>query len=92
MEKQVAAFFRLVQDFRKNRHDLLAFESNDFDRRFLEFNSQVLILEGELQVHVSAHTRVRTWVFPVQGSTRGLLAPAREAARCSSAAPRFCAV
>jgi hypothetical protein len=50
MEKQIAAFFRLVQDFRQNRHDLLAFESNDFDRRFLEFNARVLVLEGELQV------------------------------------------
>ncbi len=63
MELQIAAFFRLVQDFRQNRHDLLAFESNDFDRRFLEFNARVLVLEGELQVCVCArkecHARTR---------------------------------
>ena len=52
MEVQIAAFFRLVQEFRQLRHDLLAFENNDFDRSFLEFNARVLVLESELQVTV----------------------------------------
>ena len=43
-----------IQAFQAKKHDLLAFEDNNFDRDYVEFNVQIQDLEGKLQAFINS--------------------------------------
>ena len=53
MEGLIAAFFKIIGDFKKKRHELLDYQSNKFDRDYVEFNIAISDLEGSLQQFIN---------------------------------------
>lgn len=53
MDKLLSDFNNLIEDFKNQRHDLLDYSSNHFDRRFVEFNVGVSKLEQDLQGYIN---------------------------------------
>ena len=53
MEKLLGDFNSLIEDFKNQRHDLLEYSSNHFDRRFVEFNVGVSKLEQDLEGYIN---------------------------------------
>jgi dynein heavy chain len=49
MEDLINSFKQLIEDFKNQRHDLLDYTNNHFDRRFVEFNVGISKLEQDLQ-------------------------------------------
>lgn len=49
MEKLTAKFKERIEDFKKNRFDLLNYQNNQFDLAFVEFNLKISDLDAELQ-------------------------------------------
>ena len=49
MEKLTAKFKERIEDFKKNRYDLLNYQNNQFDLHFVEFNLKISDLDAELQ-------------------------------------------
>lgn len=50
MDGLIDQFHSIVKDFRRKRHDLLAYHNNKFDRDYVEFNVRISDLECSLQV------------------------------------------
>eukprot|EP00940_MAST-03C_sp_MAST-3C-sp2_P002393 g2393.t1 len=53
METLLEDFFAITQCFRDNGHDLLDYNSNKFDRDFVEFNVGIANLERSLQLFIN---------------------------------------
>ena len=53
MEGLIAAFFKIIGDFKRKRHELLDYQSNKFDRDYVEFNIAISDLEGSLQQFIN---------------------------------------
>lgn len=53
MEKLLGDFNTLIEEFKNQRHDLLDYSSNHFDRRFVEFNVGVSKLEQDLEGYIN---------------------------------------
>ena len=53
MDKLLGDFNSLIEDFKNQRHDLLDYSTNNFDRRFVEFNVGVSKLEQDLQGYIN---------------------------------------
>eukprot|EP01138_Halocafeteria_seosinensis_P007479 gb/GECG01007645.1/.p1 GENE.gb/GECG01007645.1/~~gb/GECG01007645.1/.p1 ORF type:complete len:3314 (+),score=514.53 gb/GECG01007645.1/:1-9942(+) len=54
MEDLTKKFQEMLGDFKRKRHDLLAYEDNSFDRDYVEFNVKVQSLEQELQNFINS--------------------------------------
>jgi len=48
MDDLTNEFNRIIEDFKKNRHDLLDTNSNKFDRDWVEFNVEISHLDTKL--------------------------------------------
>ena len=53
MDKLLGDFNSLIEDFKNQRHDLLDYSKNNFDRRFVEFSVGVSALEQDLQGYIN---------------------------------------
>ena len=53
MDHIIDQFRSIVQDFRKNRHALLDYDNNRFDRDYVEFNVKITDLEASLQAFIN---------------------------------------
>ena len=53
MENLISNFFKIIDNFRAKRHDLLNYHNNQFDRDFVEFNVKISELEGLLQSFIN---------------------------------------
>ena len=53
MDKLIEDFNSLIESFKNQRHDLLDYTNNNFDRRFVEFNVDVSKLEQALQGYIN---------------------------------------
>lgn len=53
MDYLIAEFDKLIESFKRKRHDLLDFQRNDFDRDYVEFNANISDLEGKLQQFIN---------------------------------------
>ena len=54
MESLTNRFNEMINDFKRKRHDLLAYQDNSFDRDYVEFNVKVQSLEQELQNFINS--------------------------------------
>ena len=54
MEGLIEEFKKIINSFKTKGHDLLGFDSNKFDRDYVEFNVQISELEGSLQDFINA--------------------------------------
>ena len=54
MESLIKNFFKIVQDFKNKKYELLDFTRNQFDRDYLEFNVSIHELETALQGFINA--------------------------------------
>ena len=54
MRELVNEFKAIVNDLKKKRHDLLAYENAQFDRDYLEFNANIHELESSLQGFINS--------------------------------------
>lgn len=45
MDELINDFKNLIEEFKNQRHDLLDYTNNHFDRRFVEFNVKISKLE-----------------------------------------------
>jgi dynein heavy chain len=54
MEGLIDEFKKIISSFKNKGHDLLGFDSNKFDRDYVEFNVQISELEGSLQDFINA--------------------------------------
>lgn len=53
MDTLLASFQAIIHEFRSNKHDLLDFHNNKFDRDYVEFNIQISDLEALLQQYIN---------------------------------------
>lgn len=53
MDTLLASFHTIINEFRANKHDLLDFHNNKFDRDYVEFNIQISDLEASLQQFIN---------------------------------------
>jgi dynein heavy chain len=53
MDHIINQFKKIVDDFRRNRHQLLDFNNNKFDRDYVEFNVKITDLEANLQAFIN---------------------------------------
>ena len=53
MDHIIELFRKIVNDFRKNRHALLDYNNNKFDRDYVEFNVKITDLEASLQAFIN---------------------------------------
>ncbi|TYZ58790.1 hypothetical protein PybrP1_001566 [[Pythium] brassicae (nom. inval.)] len=53
MDTLLASFNAIIRDFQGNKHDLLDFHNNKFDRDYVEFNIQIADLEASLQQFIN---------------------------------------
>lgn len=53
MDHIINQFKKIVDDFRRNRHQLLDYNNNKFDRDYVEFNVKITDLEASLQAFIN---------------------------------------
>lgn len=53
MDTLLASFNTIIAEFKRNKHDLLDYHNNKFDRDYVEFNIQISDLEASLQQFIN---------------------------------------